>query len=337
MFKACRNFLLFIVSMTSLIANAQVFVPNPVIAPFPNYYQTLQGLTTQFDSLANRQQGLMVESNYDEENVRETVQRVRARRLRLERQASTRVERNLTEVTTTAVTALPVIYQAGTAPGQRQCSINVDTTDDEDSTRSDRFPPLTGSFNRLGADCSQYINADGTYGSLGQTIVASIRDRGEDSIFYSDRLLGHAHSCPNWPNLSNAEKEHFWVWTITSIVHAESTCRRGRISARGTNGTAVGPLQMELEASLNRARASREYPHPNCVGPSITRGPQPDLLGSHENNLRCGLDVLEKQLMTNKPLYRTERSRDIYWEKLRRPNGGIIGSMIRENPNCASE
>lgn len=94
---------------------------------------------------------------------------------------------------------------------------------------------------------------------------------------------------------------------------------------------------MELEASLNRSRASREFPHPNCVGPSITRGPQPDLLGSHENNLRCGLDVLEKQLSNQTPLYRTNRSRDIYWQKLRRPNGGDIGTLIRANPNCVAQ
>lgn len=335
------KYLFIYLSLVPFTIKAQAPIQNPYLYPAPQplglYPQTLQSVTQQFNNLAFGQQGMGTESIYDEENVRRTLARVRARRLQASGSRDSE-ESDLTQVTRSTVSALPVLYQVGSAPGDRQCSPSVEiSTTNNPTDRSDRFPALTSDFNRLGADCTQYIRTDGTYGTLGQAIVTSIRDRGTDSIFYNDRINGQAHACPNWPNLTNAEKEHFWVWTLTSISHAESTCRRGRISARGTNGTAVGPLQMELEASLNRARASREYPHPNCVGPSITRGPQPDLLGSHENNLRCGLDVLEKQLSTRIPLYRTERSRDIYWQKLRRPNGGAIGAMIRANPNCVAQ
>tara|TARA_R110000868_G_scaffold75979_13_gene218956 strand:+ start:2321 stop:3316 length:996 start_codon:yes stop_codon:yes gene_type:complete len=257
------------------------------------------------------------------------------------RTGTTRV---VSAVTRRAVETLTVLPTIGEAPGNGVCPsvgevvevVELNNPSPVQAVQNDNFPPLTSSFRAQGANCSRYIESDGSYGSLGQTIVASIRDRGEDSVFYSNDAQGFRSWCPNWQNLSNSEKEHFWVWTITAIAHAESTCRTGRISARGTNGTAVGPLQMELEAHLNRARASSEYPHRNCVGPSL-RGPQPDLLGSHENNLRCGLDVLEKQLSQGTPLYRSGRSRDIYWQKLRRPNGGTIGTMIRQNPNCALE
>ena len=249
------------------------------------------------------------------------------------------VVREVTQQTSLTLSTLPGLG----SPPAAQCVVGENEGSDEvaatplQSSPDDRFPPLHSAFRALGADCSQYIESDGSYGPLGQTLVDSMRSRGADSIFYSQNAPGYQNWCPNWQNLSAREKEHFWVWTVTSIVHAESTCRRGRISARGTYGTAVGPMQMELEAHLNRARASREYPHPNCVGPSLS-GPQPDLLGSHENNVRCGLDVLEKQLSEGIPLYRANSaSRDIYWQKLRRRNGGGIGVLIRRNPNCVLE
>lgn len=260
------------------------------------------------------------------------------RPFRFPRRERERVVRDVAQQTSTALATIPSF---GSPPAQ-QCVVGENSNDEVEATPlqsrpDDRFPPLHSSFRGLGADCSQYIQADGSYGPLGQTLVDSIRDRGADSIFYSQNAPDYQNWCPNWQNLSSREKEHFWVWTVTAIVHAESTCRRGRIRVRGTNGTAVGPMQMELEAHLNRARASSEHPHPNCVGPTL-RGPQPDLLGSHENNIRCGLDVLEKQLNTGVPLYRTDsRSGDIYWQKLRRRNGGAIGNMIRQNPNCVLE
>ncbi|MBH47316.1 MAG: hypothetical protein CME71_04005 [Halobacteriovorax sp.] len=248
--------------------------------------------------------------------------------------------RVVTSVTRNVVQTLPLLSSVGAAPGNGQCQIGevpeVVEISEQPQQQDDQFPPLNRGFRAQGADCSRYITSDGSYGSLGQVIVDDIRSRGTDSIYYSNDIAGQRYVCPNWSNLSNREKEHFWVWSITALVHDESTCRTGRISVRGTNGTAVGPLQMELEPALRRSRYSAEFPHPNCVGPSRS-GPYPEIVSSHENNLRCGLDILEKQLTIDRPLYRAERSRGLYWQSLLRPRGGEVGALIAQYPNCVAE
>ncbi len=308
------------------------FTTQPLL-PYP---QSLQFISQQFNILALRQQQYVIENNYDEKNVGRTMARIRARRFRRSIRESRSGDNHLRSVTSSAVSTIPIISQVGSSPGQRVCRAPLENENpNTEPSRADRFPALTSSFRSNGANCTGYIRNDGTYGQHGQAIVASLRDRGDDSIFYSNEFADFSSSCPNWPNLTRSEKEHFWVWTVAAIVYSESTCRSGRISVRGTYGTAVGPMQMELESSLNRSRVSRAYPHTNCAGPGP--GPQPDLVGSHANNLRCGLDVLEKQLATGKPLYRTRRSTDIYWQHLRQANGGPIGRKIRQNPNCVVE
>lgn len=162
-------------------------------SPLP-YPQSLQFFSQQFDSLAQRQQ-YGTESNYDEDKVRRTLAKIRASRLQ---RFSNGDNHELEVVTSSAFSSLPIIYQVGTSPGQRVCRISTENENNNiEQTRADRFPALTSGFSRLGADCTQYIRNDGTYGTLGQAIVSSIRDRGDDSIFYNNEINGQAHACPN--------------------------------------------------------------------------------------------------------------------------------------------
>ena len=59
-----------------------------------------------------------------------------------------------------------------------------------------------------------------------------------------------------------------------------------------------------------------------------------------QNNIKCGLDILQEILKADEGDYRSNgllygKKNNSYWEQLRRQNGGKIGELIRTHPLCA--
>jgi hypothetical protein len=190
-------------------------------------------------------------------------------------------------------------------------------------------PPLSSSFSRDGANCSNFItgNPRGSFGPWGNNIVEYLNEKGAQSIFFSNNIPGMSegiNACPKWRNLGNDEKKHFWVWMMASIAQVESRCLPNARNQNGTNGVAAGLYQ------LDERQAMRSWRGPNCGGRNILEP---------RSNIRCGLDIMEALLTGKDGVYRTNgelwgpRSRS-YWEHLRRRNGGDIGSLVRQNPFC---
>lgn len=220
----------------------------------------------------------------------------------------------------------------GKAPGGA-CATNdafIDPAADQDEARfiltggRQSLPALTDRFFREGADCTGFIKSDGSYGSQGRIVYDYISGSDRRENFMNPNHIEEA--CPNWGNFSEREKEHFWVWTIASIAWDESRCVSGRRNTRATNGVAVGLLQ------LNEDRGGRSWRGPNCRVASVRED---------ANNLKCGLDIMEELLegrsgeyQGSGAIFRSSRRNTSYWEKLKRPNGGAIGSLIRSYPRC---
>lgn len=91
--------------------------------------------------------------------------------------------------------------------------------------------------------------------------------------------------CPNWPNLTVDEREHFWVWTIASIAWKESTCNAKSRNGNATNGVAVGLLQLDEKPK------ARSWRGKNCSVKTVT---------DPQNNIKCGLDILQEILKQTK-------------------------------------
>jgi|GEM_PF-3495930 len=188
------------------------------------------------------------------------------------------------------------------------------------------LPRLTDGFFDDAADCTAFIRNDGSYGTNGRTVHDYISGSNRRANFMNPPHIQEA--CPNWANFSEVEKEHFWVWSIAAIAWDESRCVSGRRNTRATNGVAVGLLQM------NEDREGRYWRGPNCRGASVR---------DDASNLNCGLDILAELLRGRDGVYRgsgaifrSDRRNTSYWEKLKRPSGGTIGSLIRSYPRCGN-
>ncbi|MCR9203558.1 MAG: hypothetical protein NXH75_03205, partial [Halobacteriovoraceae bacterium] len=133
------------------------------------------------------------------------------------------------------------------------------------------LPGLTSGFTRDGADCTDFIRRDGSLGSSGRIVRDYIASSSRRNHFLNPRHI--AEACPRWNNMSEAEREHFWVWSIASIAWDESRCVSGRRNTAATNGVGVGLLQ------LNEDYGGRSWRGPNCRVQSVR---------SDENNIKCG-------------------------------------------------
>lgn len=194
--------------------------------------------------------------------------------------------------------------------------------------------PLSAKFSEDGADCSAFLTSTspGEYGSFGRVVIDYMREAGDSSIYYKNTLAGFGPGgaiCPKWNTLSKDEKEHFWVWTFASIAHDESKCIPSARNAKGTNGVAIGLLQ------LDDKRSARSWRGPNCKVSSVA-GPR--------ENLRCGMDIMGELLLGQNGEYKgsglifNRNGRNTsYWEKLKRSGGGGIGELIRTHPICKTK
>jgi hypothetical protein len=189
--------------------------------------------------------------------------------------------------------------------------------------KSSSFPGLNDSFNKR---CNNFIKQDGSFGSYGETVEKYISDTNVSSLFLNENLPYIADACPRWYKLNDDERKFFWVWTFASIAHDESSCDPNARNSKASDGTAVGLLQM------NETKKHRSWRGPNCKVASVT--------GASEN-LLCGLDIMAELLRgkngvykSNGAIFRNGRRNTSYWEKLKRPDGGRVGKLIKSNPLC---
>lgn len=186
---------------------------------------------------------------------------------------------------------------------------------------------LHGRFEAKGADCSDFIDADGVFGPRGHVIASAFKQFEHLQVLISNqaaRATSMPQLCPKFARLSEEERIRFWVWTFAAIAWDESTCKYGARNSRATNGTAVGLLQMETNL---RARSWRG---PLCRFQSVA---------SPRENLLCGLEIMRGQFSG---LYSSNRSCKglaglsmpcSYWQKLRR-NWSPVHHLITLFPGC---
>lgn len=189
------------------------------------------------------------------------------------------------------------------------------------------LPGLSKSFFENGADCTQFLNREGKRGTLGNVIRNYIRTHKDKEVYLGSNLEGMGPPqkiCPNWNNLSIAEKEQFWIWTFAAISWKESTCNPKARNGNATNGVAVGLLQLD-ERTKNRS-----WRGPNCKTKSVSNS---------EDNVRCGLDIMTEILKADEGDYRSNgllygKKNNSYWQDLKKGTGGLIGELIRTYPPC---
>jgi hypothetical protein len=190
------------------------------------------------------------------------------------------------------------------------------------------LPSLSIEFSAKGADCSNFIQNDGTYGAWGNTIKDYIQNSSAKSRFLGNGITNIEHACPNWSRLNEEQKTHFWVWVFASLAHDESTCKANARNSKATNGVAVGLLQ------LDDTRSARSWRGPNCRVPSVSDA---------DNNLKCGLDIMAELLKGKDGEYKgsgaifTNGKRNTsYWQKLKQPGGSHVGDLIKTHPLCGT-
>jgi hypothetical protein len=206
------------------------------------------------------------------------------------------------------------------------------------------------------AFCYRFIDSAGNFGPYGKVIsnYLSVKyEKNRSTEMLAEDLVGAVEQpqvCPNWRSFDKKEKIKFWVWTFSAISAIESGCGASKIGmTKGVQGTvatwktnkkgkkvpasylhAIGLLQLEKEY---RQRKTRNLDSCNVS----------DIVNS-VNNLRCGLDIMEKHISSvspNKnpwPIYRgAGMEPHSYWLRLREVNGGPIGKMIRAYAPCRSK
>lgn len=193
-------------------------------------------------------------------------------------------------------------------------------------------PTLHPDFAKEGAKCGPFItnngNGKGNYGEYGKIVVSYLQERSDSNILFSDELPGMVEMpeiCPKWKKLSRKQKEYFWVYTFAAIAYDESKCDPAARNPKGTNGIAVGLTQMDHQLS------KRSWRGPDCKVGDIA---------PVKNNLRCALNIMEDLLKGPKGEYKgtghvyNSGRNTSYWQKLKSPNGGQIGRLMKTNPLC---
>lgn len=193
-------------------------------------------------------------------------------------------------------------------------------------------PPLGPEFAKEGAKCGPFITNKGdgkaSYGEYGKIVAKYLQEKGDNNILFSNELPGMIEMpeiCPRWKKLNRKQKEYFWVYAFAAISYDESKCNPAAKNPKGSNGIAIGLTQMDQQVS------KRSWRGPDCKVADIA---------PPANNLRCALNIMEELLKGPKGeykgtghIYNTGRNTS-YWQKLKGPNGGQIGRLMKTNPLC---
>lgn len=189
------------------------------------------------------------------------------------------------------------------------------------------YPPLDKKITSGKGVCEDFIQSDGSYGSWGKEVV-SYFDSHDSSLFLKDEFPGMRagiSSCPNWHNMNQDQRKHYWVWVMASIARVESTCNPMARNGKATHGVAVGLMQ------LNEKPSARKWRGGNCRGAEVL---------SVRKNLHCSLDIMSELLSAADGRYESNgqlwgKGSASYWKRLREESdGGEIGEFIRLHPFC---
>lgn len=166
--------------------------------------------------------------------------------------------------------------------------------------------------------CTEILS-EGKLGEYGKLVEKKLQD---SPHLYYDLLNGPddlQKLCPMYDGMELSEKAHIWSLILSSMAYYESTCRP-KITAKGTNGTAIGYFQLF---------SGREHRFSNygCVKGD---GQRPGA------SVVCAASMLQDQIMRDGLLF-SSRS---YWEVLRpqvkpkRRRADDIQLAIKKYPAC---
>lgn len=140
--------------------------------------------------------------------------------------------------------------------------------------------------------CEGFADEEGL-GKWGQTIVDELHRSRYEALYTGTQDLKEI--CPGFNSLNDNSKELVWVMIINAMVHLESSCDKTE-TARGPNGGLIGLLQLHVNKEHVYAKG-------------CNRGDGRTASGT----FRCGLAMLNRQLMNDETLF----SRKSYWDVLR--------------------
>lgn len=182
--------------------------------------------------------------------------------------------------------------------------------------------------------CTNFIDKSGSFGPYGKEIHNYILEQGNTSRFFNKNMPGMMKdpgTCPNWENLNNSQKILFWVWTMTSIAHVESSCDNRKVNWGRVPNSSDRPRGL---FQLNTLKANRKWRGANCGFSS-----KHEDVFNPKNNIRCSMDIMDEILMGQDGEYKSNGKiypTNSYWYQLRKkePAGGKIAKLMKTFPLC---
>jgi len=158
--------------------------------------------------------------------------------------------------------------------------------------------------------------ADGKYGSLGQAVIQEVH-RPENRALYDGSSDLHNNYCPNYRNMTNAEKDGLWVLFTAGWSEQESSCD-SRATKRCENGTCAGIIQLHRNAE-NTYNGDKHL----CQRGSSQRA---------DTSLRCGLSMLNNSIEKGRNLFSANSHFGTLLPNGSQGSGLIINSIKRYAP-----
>ena len=93
--------------------------------------------------------------------------------------------------------------------------------------------------------CEKFIDKDGKIGPWGAVALEKMQDPTLKHVFDTNVPADITQFCPEFPGMSAARKQYFWLWFMASLAKPESSCRAGAINTQAPNGDALGLFQLE--------------------------------------------------------------------------------------------
>lgn len=162
--------------------------------------------------------------------------------------------------------------------------------------------------------CTNFLDKDGELGPWGNKAIKAF-NKVDWECFKSG--MDTSGVCPKYKTFNERKKEYFWVWTLASMAHVESSCKVNAINPKAANETGYGLMQME-NAKYRKTRDKRYCPHYKINEQDVTF--QMECTASIFSDMYCkrGLSLTSSQG---------------YWAGLLSPKRKIA-QQIKKFPGC---
>jgi len=190
--------------------------------------------------------------------------------------------------------SLQTIKDANKAPSSQTCNIN------HNHSEEDNYSPASKIYGKVypkelaaNPKCAGFVTPDFKLGPWGVIIkdqfhkLLNNRPKDVKETFFSNSIPDMPLRCPNFSNLSQAQKIDFWIWLFAAVASQESSCKNG-VFGNGVHSLAVGLTQ------LPSAWSSRYWRGQSCR----TNVKWADA------NLRCSLDIMMELLRNGNGEYK---------------------------------